>query len=75
MNNFEVKVLEYLSPTKANEGVNNFIGNCNKQGLEILDMTSHVSTDSEGYYCYTFIFKLKWNDERAHKNKLDHERM
>lgn len=59
MNDFEIQVLEYASPSEATEGVNDFIHDCNNEGLEILDMTSHMTVSEDSYYSYTFIFKLK----------------
>lgn len=58
VNNFEIKILEFENPVEANEGVNEFICECTDEGIEILDMTSHVIVNNDGYYSYTFIFKL-----------------
>lgn len=57
MNNFEIEVLEFNSPTNAANGVNEFINDCNDNDIEILETTSHVTGDIDSY-SYTFIFKL-----------------
>lgn len=74
MNDFEIKILEYESAEEANDCINDFIDECTEQGLEILDMKSHVIVNSDGYYSYTFIFKLKWNREKPRKKVWNDER-
>lgn len=59
MNNFEIKIIEFGCPIKANEGVNEFIEDCNDNDIKILDITSHVVVDNDGYYSYVFVFKLQ----------------
>lgn len=55
--------MEWGSPKEANEGINQFIDDCYFDNVNILDMTSHVSIDSNDCYSYTFIFKLNTTKE------------
>lgn len=58
MNNYRIEVKTWVGSSKATEGANQFITECNDQGVEILEIISHV-TESEDYMSYVFIFKLK----------------
>lgn len=57
MNNFRVEIKEWLSLEKANEGVNEYIEHLNNEGIEILEVTSHI-VGTRGLAKYAFVFKL-----------------
>lgn len=57
MKDFRIKIIEEETPERAEYEVNDFIKHCKEQGLEVLDITSHVNTDGDGYFCYTFIIQ------------------
>lgn len=73
MNDFEMVIKQWHGLSSANVGLNEFIAECGNQGLKILDTTSHVSADNEGF-TYTVIFKLKWNGEKPRKKVWQDER-
>lgn len=57
-----VKIIEEETPQKAEYEINDFIEHCRKNDINILDISDHVTTDGEGYYCYTFVIKYCKND-------------
>lgn len=73
MNNFEIEIKQWHGLRSANAAVNEYIAECTDQGLEVVEVTSHVSEDDEGY-TFTFVFKLKWNGEKPRKKVWDDER-
>lgn len=63
MKNLKIKILEYDTPQKANEELSEYINYLNDNDIEIAELTSHVNADTEGNYCYTFIFKFKGGEK------------
>ena len=57
MNNYTIEIKQWANYKEATEGVNEFIGSCNDEDVEILDITSHI-TEIEDYTMYVFIFKV-----------------
>lgn len=55
----KIKIIEEESPQKAEYEINDFIEHCIQNVFTIVDITSHVNSDAEGNYCYTFIVKYK----------------
>lgn len=54
-----IKIIEAETPQKAEYEINDFIEHCIQNVITIVDISSHVNTDAEGHYCYTFIVKYK----------------
>ncbi|MEW9675266.1 hypothetical protein ABRT01_03620 [Lentibacillus sp. L22] len=44
MNNFKIEVKKYPNHVQATKGVNEFIQECNNNGVKILDITSHYNS-------------------------------
>ncbi|WP_145524122.1 hypothetical protein [Virgibacillus sp. SK37] len=59
MNEFEIVIKEWYSAVEANEGVNDFIDDCNDNDVEIFDITSHVTENVDGCTTYVFVFKVE----------------
>lgn len=57
INYTKVKIIEEETPQRAEYELNYFIEHCRKNSIHVFDITSHVNTDAEGNYCYTFIIK------------------
>lgn len=56
-----ITIIEESTPQRAEYEINEFIEHCNDNDMEILDITSHVTIDTNDYYSYTFI--IKWIKE------------
>lgn len=63
INNFEITILKWESRKLANQGVNDFIEDCNIDGIEVIEITNHINIDSEDVHSYSFVFKTKIKDE------------
>lgn len=54
-----IKIIEAETPKKAEYEINDFIEHCIQNVITIVDITSHVTVDTNDYYSYTFIVKYK----------------
>lgn len=59
INYVKIKIIEEETPDRAEYEINDFIQHCRKNSMQVLDITSHINTDAEANYCYTFIIKYK----------------
>lgn len=73
MNNFEIDIKQWYGSIEAKAEINKYIAECTDQGLEIVEVTTHVSEDDKGF-SYAFIFKLKWDRNTPRKKEWDDER-
>lgn len=62
INYVKIKIIEEETPQKAEYEINDFIQHCRRNSMQVLDITSHVNTDTEGNYSYTFIVKYRKNN-------------
>lgn len=69
MTDFEIVIKEWYTPEGAEEGVNDFIAECNDAGDLIMDISSFV-VGNQDETAYTFIFKIKRDPREKAINKV-----